>query len=151
MMRYGFWCILEMQVQQILPCLSELLEWRVRATTDRRRRPIGRVWRQVAIWDELHLRREANWHVLLMGGRPQDPIALSVSCDIFREARRQGETLFHDGDEHVHRHGDPNLRLDGVPGGTEESLDAQVLLNPTRRLLVLGSRNLIRRSGSGKP
>ena len=40
------------------------------------------------------------------------------------------EALLDDGDEHVDRDGDPNLRLDGVLGGAEEALDAQVLLGP---------------------
>ena len=40
------------------------------------------------------------------------------------------EALFDDGNEDVDRHGDPDLRFDGVFGGAEERLDAQVLLDP---------------------
>jgi hypothetical protein len=38
--------------------------------------------------------------------------------------------LFDDGDQHVGRHGDPDLRLHRVLAGAEEGLDAQVLLDP---------------------
>ena len=38
------------------------------------------------------------------------------------------ESLLDDGHEHVDRHGDPDLRLDCVLAGTEEDLDAKMLL-----------------------
>ena len=40
------------------------------------------------------------------------------------------EPLFYDGDEHIDRHGDPDLGLDGVCGGAEKRLDPQMLLDP---------------------
>ena len=36
------------------------------------------------------------------------------------------EALFDDGDQDIDRDGDPDLCLDGVLGGSEEALDAQV-------------------------
>ena len=91
----------------------------------------------------------------------------------------QLRALLDDGDQHVGRHRDPDLRLDRVLAGAEERLDAQVLLDPlkksstcqrqryrsamlkagkpnwlvknTRRLRVFGSMYLMRRSGTGNP
>ena len=40
------------------------------------------------------------------------------------------EAFFDDGDENVHRDGDPDLGFDSVLGSAEEALDAQVLLDP---------------------
>jgi hypothetical protein len=39
-------------------------------------------------------------------------------------------TLDDDGDQDVHRDGDPDLGLEGVLGGAVEGLDPQVLLDP---------------------
>ena len=47
----------------------------------------------------------------------------------------QGEALLDDGDQHVHRHGDPDLRLHRVLGRSEKRLDAQVLLDPLEEQL----------------
>ena len=40
------------------------------------------------------------------------------------------EAHFDDGDQDMDGDGDPDLALDGVLGGSEEALDAQVLLDP---------------------
>src|SRR5205809_1364415 len=45
--------------------------------------------------------------------------------------------LLDDGDQHVCGYGAPNLRLHGVLAGAEESLDAQVLLDPSEEQLDL--------------
>ena len=47
------------------------------------------------------------------------------------------ELLFDDRDQHVDRHGNPDLALDRVLGGAEETLDAQVLLDPLEEQLHL--------------
>src|SRR5665213_142024 len=49
----------------------------------------------------------------------------------------QIEALANDGDEHVDRHRDPYLRLDRVLGGAEETLNAQVLLDPAKKQFYL--------------
>ena len=41
--------------------------------------------------------------------------------------------LLDDGDQHVCGYGAPNLRLHGVLAGAEESLDAEVLLDPSEQ------------------
>ena len=46
----------------------------------------------------------------------------------------QTKLLLDDGDEHVNRDGDPDLRLYCVLGGAVEALDAQVLLDPLERV-----------------
>ena len=45
----------------------------------------------------------------------------------------QIEALANDGHEHVHGHSDPHLGLDRVLGGAEEALDAQMLLDPSKK------------------
>jgi hypothetical protein len=45
-------------------------------------------------------------------------------------AMRQRSTLLDDRDQHVGRDRDPDLGLHGVLAGTEECLDAQMLLDP---------------------
>ena len=45
--------------------------------------------------------------------------------------------LFDDGDQHVGGHGAPDLRLYRVLAGAQESLDAQVLLDPFEEQLDL--------------
>ncbi len=47
------------------------------------------------------------------------------------------EAFFEDGDQDVDRDGDPDLGLDGVLGGAEEALDAQVLFDPFEEQLDL--------------
>ena len=47
------------------------------------------------------------------------------------------ETFLDDGDQDVDGDSDPDLRLDGVLGGAEEALDAQVLLDPFEEQLDL--------------
>ncbi len=42
--------------------------------------------------------------------------------------------LLDDGDQHVGGYGTPDLRLHGVLAGAQESLDAQVLLDPLEQL-----------------
>ena len=51
------------------------------------------------------------------------------------EASRQAEPLFHDGHEQVDAQGNPDLGLDGVGRSAVESLDPQVLLDPTKEQL----------------
>ena len=46
------------------------------------------------------------------------------------EAHVQPKPLFHDGDQHVDRDGDPDLGLHRILGGTIESLDAKMLFDP---------------------
>ncbi len=53
------------------------------------------------------------------------------------EAGIEVEAFFEDGDKEVDRDRDPDLGLDGVLGGAEESLDAQVLLDPFEEQLDL--------------
>ena len=52
----------------------------------------------------------------------------------------EAEPLFHDGHQHVDRHGDPDLGFDGVLGSSIEGLDAQVLLDPLEEQLDLPAR-----------
>jgi hypothetical protein len=47
------------------------------------------------------------------------------------------EALLDDGDQDIDGDGDPDLGLDGVLGGSEEALDAQVLLDPFEEQLDL--------------
>ena len=42
------------------------------------------------------------------------------------------ESLLHDGDERIDRDGNPDLRLHGILGSTEERFDAQVLFDPSK-------------------
>ena len=46
------------------------------------------------------------------------------------ERGRQFELFLDDGNQQVDRDGDPDLGFDGVLAGSEEDLDAQVLLDP---------------------
>ena len=45
--------------------------------------------------------------------------------------------LFDDGNEHVGRHGAPDLRLHRILAGAQKALDAQVLLDPLEEQLDL--------------
>ena len=47
------------------------------------------------------------------------------------------EPLLNDGHQHVGGHGDPYLALDGILGSAEETLDAQVLLDPLEEQFYL--------------
>ena len=48
----------------------------------------------------------------------------------FAQTAVEFQFLLHDGHQHVHAHGNPDLRLDGVDRGPVERLDAKVLLDP---------------------
>ena len=50
------------------------------------------------------------------------------------------EALAHDGDEHIDRHSDPDLRLDRILGVPEEALDPEMLLDPLEDQLHLPAR-----------
>ena len=45
----------------------------------------------------------------------------------------QVQLLLDDRHQHIHGHGDPDLRLNRVLGGAVEALDSQVLLDPFER------------------
>ena len=47
------------------------------------------------------------------------------------------ETLLDDGDQHIDRHRDPDLRLDRVLRRAEETFEAKVLLDPLEEQLHL--------------
>src|SRR5450432_237228 len=53
------------------------------------------------------------------------------------QRQSQVQPFAHDRDQHVGRHGVPDLRLHGVLGIAEEALDAQVLLDPFEKQLNL--------------
>ena len=57
--------------------------------------------------------------------------------------------LLDDGDEHVGRHGAPDLRLDRILAGAEEFLDAQMLLDPLEEQFHLPAAFVERRDGQG--
>src|SRR3990172_1205066 len=52
------------------------------------------------------------------------------------------EPLFDDRDQHVDRHRDPDLRLDRVLAGAEESLDTKMLLDPLEEQLDLPAQTI---------
>src|SRR3546814_19086516 len=61
--------------------------------------------------------------------------------------------LAHDGDQHVDRDGDPDLRLHRIGRSAEERLDAQVLLDPFEEQLDLPALEIQgadRRGGPGE-
>jgi hypothetical protein len=47
--------------------------------------------------------------------------------------------LFHDGNQHVHRDRDPDLRFDRVFGGAVKGFDSEILLDPFEEQLDLPS------------
>jgi hypothetical protein len=53
------------------------------------------------------------------------------------QRKLQIEALANDGHEYVDRHSGPHLGLDRVLGGTEETLDAQMLFDPTKKKFYL--------------
>src|SRR5271169_2546935 len=55
-----------------------------------------------------------------------------------------------DGHEHVHADGDPNLRLDGVVGGSVERLDPQVLFDPLEEQFYLPAAAVELGDGQGR-
>ena len=62
---------------------------------------------------------------------------------------RQVQTLFHDGDQYIGAHRDPDLRLDGVLAGAQKRLDAQMLLDPLEEQLDLPSLSIQQRDHFG--
>jgi hypothetical protein len=50
------------------------------------------------------------------------------------KTRLQPQSLAGDGDHHINRHRDPDLRLHSVVTGTIEGLNSQVLLDPLKQL-----------------
>ena len=60
----------------------------------------------------------------------------------FRRGSLGFQSLFDDGDEHVDRDGDPDLRLHGVLGCAEELLDPQMLLDPFEEQLDLPAASI---------
>jgi len=57
--------------------------------------------------------------------------------------------FFHDGDQNVNAHGDPDLRLHGVVAGAVESFDPQVLFDPAEEQLDLPALGVERGDGGG--
>src|SRR3546814_6766858 len=74
------------------------------------------------------------------------------SSDLFVQAGPGAAALAHDGDQHVDRDGDPDLRLHRIGRSAEERLDAQVLLDPFEEQLdlpALAIQGADRRGGQG--
>ncbi len=57
------------------------------------------------------------------------------------------EPLFHDGDQDVHRDGDPDLRLDGILAGAVEPLDPKMLVDPLEEQFDLPAATIQLRDG----
>ena len=60
----------------------------------------------------------------------------------------QIEALADDGDEDIDRHGDPHLGLDRVLGRAEETLDAQMLFDPSKEQFDLPTAFVERADGA---
>ena len=65
------------------------------------------------------------------------------------ERRVDGEALLDDGHQDIDGDGDPDLRLDSVLGGTEERLDAKMLLDPLEEQFDLPAATIQFADGKG--